>query len=402
MELGTNPPGGGRGPNWKIAVIGAGAMGSGIAQVAAMAGHEVMIYDAHSNAIAKSRDSILDSLNKFSAKGKLGDQDAKAIFGRIYFIDQLESIKDSALVIEAIIEDVEEKKNIFEKIDTLVSESTIIASNTSSFSITGLAKSVRNPERFIGIHFFNPPVLMKLVEIIPALQTSIETIRKVTDLIQSWDKITVQAKDTPGFIVNRIARPYYNEALRIAEEQLATPEQIDGAMKEVGGFRMGPFELMDFIGNDINEAVTRSVWTAMHYEPRYKPSLLQENLVRAGWTGRKSGRGFYNYNSENTRIEEKSELASTIDKKQICDRILTMLINEAADALYYGIATREDIDKAMTLGVNYPKGLLKWGDEIGISTCVENMDALYDRYKEERYRCSIGLRMRAESQQSFY
>src|SRR5688500_7848984 len=309
--------GGSSGPNLTIAVIGAGAMGSGIAQVAAMAGNEVNVYDSYPNAVSRSRDSILDSLNKFAVKGKLSDQEVKATFGKIYFIDQLESIKDSDLVIEAIIEDVGEKKNIFEKIDSLVGDSTIIASNTSSFSITELAKTVRNSERFIVIHFFNPPVLMKLVEIIPALQTSDENIRKVTDLIESWGKITVQAKDTPGFIVNRIARPYYSEALRIAEEQLASPEQIDNAMKELGGFRMGPFELMDFIGNDINEAVTRSVWNAMHFEPRYKPSLLQENLVRAGWTGRKSGRGFYKYDSKNTVIKNEKSGTPILNEKQI-------------------------------------------------------------------------------------
>lgn len=373
-------------------------MGSGIGLAAAMAGHEVMIYDSFPNAIVTARDSILSSLNKFAAKGKITDQESKSIFGRIYFIEKIESIAGSDLIIEAIIEDADEKKKIFEKIESIVDDHSIIATNTSSISITGLAKSLKKPERFIGIHFFNPPVLMKLVEIIPALQTSAEIVKKVSLLINSWDKVIVKAKDTPGFIVNRIARPYYGEALRIAEEQIAEPALIDQAMRELGGFKMGPFELMDFIGNDINDSVTRTVWTAMHFDSRYKPSGMQGNLVRAGWLGRKSGKGFYEY----PLVDAKTSNYDGINLQEICDRIVIMLINEAADALYFGIASRDDIDLAMTMGVNYPKGLLKWADDIGIGTCVNRIDALFDLYHEERYRCSLQLRNMASDQLKFY
>ncbi len=382
----------------RIAIVGAGAMGSGIGLAAAMAGHEVMIYDSFPNAIVTARDSILSSLNKFAAKGKITDQESKSIFGRIYFIEKIESIAGSDLIIEAIIEDADEKKKIFEKIESIVDDHSIIATNTSSISITGLAKSLKKPERFIGIHFFNPPVLMKLVEIIPALQTSAEIVKKVSLLINSWDKVIVKAKDTPGFIVNRIARPYYGEALRIAEEQIAEPALIDQAMRELGGFKMGPFELMDFIGNDINDSVTRTVWTAMHFDSRYKPSGMQGNLVRAGWLGRKSGKGFYEY----PLVDAKTSNYDGINLQEICDRIVIMLINEAADALYFGIASRDDIDLAMTMGVNYPKGLLKWADDIGIGTCVNRIDALFDLYHEERYRCSLQLRNMASDQLKFY
>ncbi len=382
----------------RIAVIGAGAMGSGIGQVAAMAGHEVILFDAFPNAVTKARDAILLSLNKLAEKGKITDQEAKAVFGRMYFVDQLQSIEGSDLVIEAIVEIEEEKKKLFSLIEPLLSDQAVLASNTSSLSITGLANGLKNPERFIGIHFFNPPVMMKLVEIIPALQTSDEVTKSVIKEITSWGKTTVLAKDTPGFIVNRIARPFYGEALRIAEEQIASPAMIDTAMKSLGGFKMGPFELMDFIGNDINEAVTRSVWTAMHFDSRYRPSQMQVNLVKAGWLGRKTGRGYYNYKAP---VETSSE-SLTDEHRFIFNRILIMLINEAADALYYGIATREDIDMAMTLGVNYPKGLLKWADETGIEECVRQMDALYYLYHEERYRCSVLLRKMAETKKTFY
>ena len=382
----------------RVAVIGAGAMGSGIGQVAAMAGHEVILFDAFPNAVTKARDSILQSLNKLAEKGKITDQEAKAVFGRMYFVDQLQSIEGSDLVIEAIVEIEEEKKKLFALIEPLLSETAVLASNTSSLSITGLANGLKNPERFIGIHFFNPPVMMKLVEIIPALQTSDEVTLKVVKEITSWGKTTVVAKDTPGFIVNRIARPFYGEALRIAEEQIATPAIIDAAVKGLGGFKMGPFELMDFIGNDINEAVTRSVWTAMHFDSRYRPSQMQVHLVKAGWLGRKTGRGYYDYKA----AEETSSEPLTDEHKFIFNRILIMLINEAADALYYGIASREDIDMAMTLGVNYPKGLLQWADETGIEECVRQMDALYFLYHEERYRCSMMLRKMAETKKIFY
>ena len=382
----------------RVAVIGAGAMGRGIGQVAAMAGLEVILYDALEVARVKARDAILESLNKLSAKGKLTPEEVTAIFGRIYFIDHLDGIADSDLVIEAIIEDEAAKKDLFANIEPMVGDHTIIATNTSSLLVTGLAQALKHPQRCIGIHFFNPPLLMQLVEVIPALQTSPEVLERVKHQVGLWGKHVVIAKDTPGFIVNRIARPYYGEAMRIAEEQLATPAEIDQAMKTFGQFRMGPFELMDFIGHDVNAAVTRSVWTAMHFEPRYKPSLLQGNLVKAGWLGRKSGRGFFNYTADAPPV-----MAEINDHhKFIFDRILTMLINEAADALYLGIASRDDIDTAMTLGVNYPKGLLKWADETGLAACVHLLDDLYHTYHEERYRCSPLLRKMAATYQTFY
>jgi 3-hydroxybutyryl-CoA dehydrogenase len=339
-------------------------------------------------ATQKARDSINTSLNKLVSKGKLTDSQAQAIFGRLYFIDQLGSAAECDLIIEAIREEERDKQELFQKLSHNISRNTILASNTSSLSITRLATAARYPEQFVGIHFFNPAVLMPLVEIIPALQTSKDVVQQCYSLMTSWSKTPVIAKDTPGFIVNRIARPYYGEAIRMAEEQLAQPAEIDMAMKAFGGFKMGPFELMDFIGHDVNYAVTRSVWEAFYFDPRYKPSHMQANLVHAGWLGRKSGKGFYTYDGP----QPEQETVQREAHRFIFDRILAMLINEAADAQHLGIATAADIDKAMTMGVNYPKGLLTWADEIGIPECARRMDALYDYYREDRYRCSARLR----------
>ncbi len=373
-------------------------MGSGIAQVAAMGGCEVILYDSFESSIIKARDSISASLNKLVEKGKLTDQEVKTIFGRLFFADHLDSIKGSELILEAIIEDEGEKNKLFASITPFLSADTIVATNTSSLSVTALANNLPHPQNFIGIHFFNPPVLMALVEIIPALQTNDEVISRVMSLITDWNKIPVRAKDTPGFIVNRIARPFYGEALRMAEEGLATYAEIDGAMKKFGRFRMGPFELMDYIGHDVNYAVTHSVWTSMYYDPRYKPSSLQKALVSSGRLGRKSGKGFFEYPGAN----EITDPIIGEEHRFIFDRIITMLINEAADALYLGIATKEDIDLAMTLGVGYPLGLLKWADQEGIRYCVTHLDELHDLYKDDRYRCSVLLRKMASLDQKFY
>ena len=240
---------------------------------------------------------------------------------------------------------------------------------------------------------------MKLVEIIPAIQTDTNIAKEARQTIDSWHKLTVITKDTPGFIVNRVARPFYGEALRILEEGLADVATIDWAMTELGGFRMGPFTLMDYIGNDINYVVTETVFQSFFYDPRYKPSFTQKRLAEAGYLGRKSGRGFYNYGDGAVNPEPNKDAKLG---QEIVSRIVAMLINEAADALYLNIASRDDIDLAMTKGVNYPKGLLQWADEIGIKQCVERMDALYHEYLEDRYRCSPLLRKMARDSRCFY
>jgi 3-hydroxybutyryl-CoA dehydrogenase len=311
----------------------------------------------------------------------------------------------SDLTIEAIIENLDIKKKVFQELESYVSDSCIIASNTSSLSIASIASSLKKPERCVGIHFFNPAPLMKLVEVIPAIQTSYEVLEKSIDTINSWKKVVAVAKDTPGFIVNRVARPFYGEALRIYEEGIADFATIDYAMKSLGGFRMGPFELMDFIGNDVNYTVTETVFTAFYFDPRYKPSFTQKRFSEAGYLGRKTGIGYYEYDQNEKKVADSDVTENTIDVsvlEQIFNRVLVMLINEAADALFLNIANADDIENAMTKGVNYPKGLLAWADEKGMDWCVTVLDALYNEYHEDRYRCSPLLRKMNRENKTFF
>ena len=382
----------------KIAVIGCGTMGLGIAQIAAMQQHQVYVYDSNPIALQNAKIKLQKTLDSLVEKTKITNEQSLLYFQQVNWCEQIENISNCDLVIEAIIEDFEIKKQIFAKINQLVSPQCIIASNTSSLSITSLAACVSHPQRFIGIHFFNPAPIMPLVEIIPAIQTDTNTISTATAIVSNWKKTIVQAKDTPGFIVNRVARPYYGEAIRIYEEGIATKEQIDQIMRNEGGFRMGPFELMDFIGHDVNYAVTETVWKAFYFNSKYTPSFSQKRLVEAGYLGKKTGRGFYIENeSKDKLIEVDSELSRTV-----FERILCMLLHEAADALYYKIASRDDIDMAMAKGVNYPKGLLQWADDFGIEKCVSILDYYFDYYHEERYRCSVLLRNMANDRINFY
>ena len=383
----------------KVGVIGAGSMGIGIAQIAATNNHDVFLFDTNQDTIEKSLTKLKKIFTRLIEKEKYTQSESDAIIGRIKPIDSLEKLADCGLVIEAIIENLAIKKTVFTQLEEICSSDCILASNTSSLAISAIAGACKHPERVIGIHFFNPAPLMPLVEIIPAIQTKEDIILKSKTLVDSWGKLTVMAKDTPGFIVNRVARPFYGEALRIYEEGIADFATIDWAMTEIGGFRMGPFTLMDFIGNDVNYAVTESVFAAFYYDPRYKPSFTQKRHSEAGWLGRKTKRGYYDY-AEGVGMPVPNK-----DKElgeEIVWRILVMLINEAADALFLKIANKEDIDTAMTKGVNYPKGLLKWADEIGINKCVNKLDELHDIYREDRYRCSLQLRRMVMKGHTFY
>ncbi|WP_223608730.1 3-hydroxyacyl-CoA dehydrogenase NAD-binding domain-containing protein [Chryseobacterium sp. OSA05B] len=372
-----------------IGIIGAGTMGVGIAQVAATAGCKVVLFDANAPQIDKALSGLEKTLQKLVDKAKISQEKATEIRTNIVKGEALQDLKDSDLVIEAIIENKDIKTKVFTELETYVSEDCIIGSNTSSISITSLGAELKKPERFIGIHFFNPAPLMPLVEVIPSLLTEKSLPEKIYKLMKEWGKISVIAKDIPGFIVNRIARPYYGEGLRIVEENMATPEQVDDAMRTLGNFKMGPFELMDLIGVDVNFAVTTTVYKDYFYDPKYKPSLLQQRMAEAKLHGRKTGKGFYDYaEGAEKPVAEKNDALY----QQIFLRIISMLINEAVEAKRLGIANDEDIELAMQKGVNYPKGLLGWGKEIGYSKISETLQNLYGEYQEERYRQSPLLR----------
>ncbi len=386
--------------NMKVGVIGAGTMGAGIAQVAAQNGHNTTVYDLSPEVLQEAKAKLSNTLVKLVAKGKFTNEEAVELENRILWTSNLTELEDAEIVIEAIVENLEVKKKVFGDLESIVAEKCILASNTSSLSLTSIAAAANKPERVIGVHFFNPAPIMKLVEIIPALQTSKEVLEQTQRLIDTWGKITVVAKDTPGFIVNKVARPFYSEAIKMLEEGVADEKTIDYVLTQNGGFKMGPFTLTDLIGHDVNYKVTETVWKSFYYDARYRPSFSQKRLVEANWLGRKTGRGFYQYPQNDADVNLESVNEAT--QGEILYRVLYMLINEAADTLFLNIANRDDIDKAMKFGVNYPKGLLLWADELGIANCVDYLDGLYAKFGDSRYRCCPLLRSMKEANQTFY
>lgn len=381
-----------------VGIIGTGAMGAGIAQVAASNGCKVLMYDTSKEMLTKAVDNIGSSLQKLLEKNKLKVEEKNTIFNHISVHSQMHDLAACDLIIEAIVEDLTIKKGVFSSLEEIVRPDCILASNTSSLSIASIAAACKQKERVIGIHFFNPAVLMPLVEIIPSLTTSEEVFNRSYAIIKDWGKVTVKAKDTPGFIVNRLARPFYGEAIKIYEEGMADFATIDYAMKSLGEFKMGPFELMDFIGNDVNYRVTETVWQQFFYDPRYRPTLTQKRLFEAGLFGRKTNKGYYDYNTaEMPQPNTSPELL-----QKIFLRIIAMLINEAAEALFLQIGTREDLDLAMEKGVNYKKGLLKWADEIGLDIILNELNSLHHWFGDDRYRASVLLKQKIKEGSRFY
>ena len=389
-----------------VGVIGAGAMGSGIAQVAAMAGHRVLLHDTREGAANRAIEGIAKALQRQVEKQKLSDDTAKAIVGRLSVVamgsnavEMFAAFAECGFVIEAIVEHLQVKRELFSALERVVATDCVLATNTSSLSVTAIAGGCAHPERVLGVHFFNPAPVLPLVEIVPGLATNASLTRRVKALIDAWGKTTVLASDTPGFIVNRIARPFYGEALKMFEEGVADRPTIDWAMREIGGFRMGPFELMDFIGNDVNFAATTAVFEGTFSDPRYLPFVTQQRLVEAGRLGRKSGRGHYDYGADAPALQPKTDEALG---QRIVARILAMLINEAVDAVATGIGSAADVDLAMTKGVNYPKGLLRWGNEVGLQSVLETLEGLQHEYGSPRYRPSVLLKRMVREGRQFH
>lgn len=374
-------------------------MGTGIAQVASTFGHDVLVYDAYAEQLETAEEGLRSILQRQVEKERMTQDEVDGILDRISFVEDITGFGDCGLVIEAVVEDLEVKKDVFRRVEGIAPKDCILATNTSSLSIASISSAIKKPSRFLGIHFFNPAPLMPLVEIVPGIPTVENTVKEARELVDDWGKTTVLAKDTPGFIVNRVARPFYSEAIRLLEEGAADVPTIDWAMKEIGGFRMGPFELMDFIGHDVNYKVTETVFEEFFYDPRFKPSFTQKRMVEAGYLGKKSGKGFYEYGDDAQNPEPtKDEVLG----KKIVDRILAMLINEACDAVFMNVATVEDVDLAMTEGVNYPKGLLKWADDIGLQEVLDRVSRLQTEYREDRYRPNPLLKRMVRENKTFY
>ena len=364
-----------------VGVVGAGAMGRGIAQVAAAAGHRVLLGDADGGAVDRAREAVAAGLTRDVTKGRLDRPRADALLARIESAGSTSAgvgaFRQCGLVIEAVVEDLSVKRALFAALEEVVTREAILATNTSSLSIAAIGAATTHADRVVGMHFFNPAPLMALVEIVPAITTGADVAERTRALANAWGKTTVVATDTPGFIVNRVARPFYGEALRMLEEGIADVSTIDWAVRDVAGFRMGPFELMDLIGNDVNFAVTTSVYEGFFHDPRYRPSLIQRRLVDAGLLGRKRERGYYDYRAGAAAPEPVRDQALA---ERICLRILAMLVNEAIEAVRLRVASPEDIELAMTKGVNYPRGLLSWGDQIGATTILRTLESLHADY----------------------
>ena len=385
-------------PPAAVAVIGVGAMGSGIAQIAAQAGHEVHLIDAVEGAAAAAKERLTSLLAGLAAKGRITLDQAASTTANLRVAGSIADLPACGLVIEAIREDLTSKRDLFAALADSQPAGTLLASNTSSLSITAIAQGLPHPERALGLHFFNPPALMRLVEVIHGQETSSESLSAATELMKTWGKATVRCTSTPGFIVNRVARPFYGEAQRMVEAGVADAATIDLAIREGGGFRMGPLELTDLIGQDVNLAVGTSVWEQTGSDERYAPTEFQRQLVAEGRLGRKTGRGVFRYDDAGQPLDASPDraLAAALNIGPIVTnplgRTLAMLVNEAVDLVARGEASAEDVDTAMELGTNYPKGPIAWGAEIGFEVIAAQLRRLDAAFPGGRYRPSPALR----------
>jgi 3-hydroxybutyryl-CoA dehydrogenase len=395
----------------RIGVAGAGTMGSGIAQLACLGRFETFLHDPDGEALATGERDVRAGLLKGADRGRWTTEEAEAASARLIAAPRLEDLSGCDLVVEAAPESLELKREVFDRLAAASGPDAILATNTSSLSVTAIAAEVERPERVCGMHFFNPPVLMRLVEVVPGSETAAEVADEVTGVAERMGRTPVRAADEIGFIANRCARPYSLEGLRLLADRVATIEQIDAIARRGGGFRMGPFELTDLVGVDVNFEVAKSFWEQSFHEPRWQPSPIQAKMVAAGRLGRKAGRGYYDYGSAPHRPDDPNEEpppgnvrewsgSESIDldpatQVAALERIVCQLVNEASFALGRGIGGADDMDTAMRLGFNWPRGPLAWGDAIGAEGVLSVLDRLRSETGEERYRAAPLLRRRA-------
>ena len=379
-----------------IGVIGAGTMGAGIAQLAARSGARAILHDPLPEALERGMKYARDGLAKEAAKGRLSTAEADAAAARLEPVDDLAAFADCELVIEAAPERLALKHEIYARVSEIVSDECVLATNTSSLLVTAIASAAKNPERVVGMHFFNPAPVMRLLEVVAGVESSTEALALATATGEAMGKTVIVAKDGPGFIVNRCNRPFGLEALRTLQERIADVETIDRIVRVEGGFRMGPFELMDLVGVDTGLEISKSFYEQSFYEPRWQPSPIAARYVAAGLHGRKTGRGYYDYSRDPYRPPDPDpdpssdpsggEAGVTPAAGGVLERIVCQVINECAFALGEGVGSAQDIDTGMVLGLNYPRGPLAWADEIGLDHVLAVLDGLWEEYREERYR----------------
>ncbi len=381
----------------RLGVVGAGTMGAGIAQLGCLGGFAVTLHDPDPQALASGADRLQAALAKGAGRGLWSAGDAAAASGRLGTTSDLSELAESGLVIEAAPESLELKRQLFDRLAAICGSDVVLATNTSSLPVSAIAAEVEGPERVCGMHFFNPPPLMRLVEIVAGEHTDELTLVAATSVAKAMQREPVRAADAPGFIVNRCNRPFSLEALRMLGERFATHAEIDAAVRDRGGYRMGPFELMDLVGIDVGLEVARS-FHRQRSEPRWEPHPIQQEMVASGRLGRKSGAGFYDYR-DGRRVEPGAKPGrQPADPETVLERIVAQLVNEASFAVEEGVALPLDIDTAMRLGLNHPRGPFEWQRELGPGRLVEVLEGLADSLGlPERYRVAPGLLAAAQA-----